>query len=303
MLRLQASVGFVNALRKTMIGYSSRIATDLMPSLTAGGYVQRSADGNRDDMTRWDVADGGTVDGVVVQSAPASEWALQGRRRAAPRSVAEAGSRSGYDGVTETVPVRFEVLGVERLVGAGPVIALADVLVEVAGVTFTLQGLRLVRTNGGGAVEAPQFRYPQDGRYLPACSCHPSCAMPSDARCWKRQRGGQDRRPTVAWLRRPLLTGASCPARRRAARRTRRPARDASGPGACPARSRSSPGSSARPCPGGRAASGAACTGFPSLAARLAPPASFSDDTTLLRQTRCCRGTGEKGRGVASPAW
>lgn len=80
--------------------------------------------------------------------------------------------------MTDTVPVRFEVLGVERLAGAGRVVALANVLVKVAGVSFELQGLRLVKEAGGIGVEAPQFRHPRDERYLPAIVLPPELRDP-----------------------------------------------------------------------------------------------------------------------------
>lgn len=67
----------------------------------------------------------------------------------------------------ETVPVRFEVLGVER-VDRGRLVALANVLVDVAGVELTLQGVQVVREADGVVVRAPAFRHPRDGRWLPA---------------------------------------------------------------------------------------------------------------------------------------
>ena len=80
--------------------------------------------------------------------------------------------------MTDTVPVRFEVLGVERLTGAGRVVALANVLVEVAGVSFELQGLRVVKEARGIGVETPQFRHPRDGRYLPTVILPPELFDP-----------------------------------------------------------------------------------------------------------------------------
>lgn len=71
--------------------------------------------------------------------------------------------------MTETVPVRFEVLGVEAICGAGRLLGLANVLMDVAGVELTLQGVQLVRGHHGSlSVQAPQFRHPRDGRCLPA---------------------------------------------------------------------------------------------------------------------------------------
>lgn len=67
----------------------------------------------------------------------------------------------------DTTPVRFEVLGVEP-VGRGRLIALANVAVEIEGVAFKIQGLRVVRGAASPTVEAPQWRHPVNGRWLPA---------------------------------------------------------------------------------------------------------------------------------------
>lgn len=69
----------------------------------------------------------------------------------------------------ETTPVTFVVLGVEPVRGAGRLIGLANVAVELSGVELTLQGVQLVRRSDGSvSVQAPQFRHPRDGRWLPA---------------------------------------------------------------------------------------------------------------------------------------
>lgn len=71
--------------------------------------------------------------------------------------------------MSETVPVRFEVLGVEAVHGVGRLLGLACVALDVAGVEWTLQGVQVVRgADGGLAVRAPVFRHPRDGRSLPA---------------------------------------------------------------------------------------------------------------------------------------
>jgi len=65
------------------------------------------------------------------------------------------------------IPVSFEVLGVE-LVRGGRVQALANVSIEIAGVGFTVQGCRVIRTRSGGlTVEGPAFKHP-DGHTWPA---------------------------------------------------------------------------------------------------------------------------------------
>lgn len=68
-----------------------------------------------------------------------------------------------------TIPVRFEVLGVEPVRGAGRLVGLAVVLLDVGGVEVTLQGVQVLRdVLGGLTVQAPRFRHPRDGRHHPA---------------------------------------------------------------------------------------------------------------------------------------
>jgi len=70
--------------------------------------------------------------------------------------------------ITDTTPVRFDVLGVEHVRGPAGVIGLANVEVELAGVVFVVQGVRVMRdATGGLSCQAPIFRHPS-GRWLPA---------------------------------------------------------------------------------------------------------------------------------------
>jgi hypothetical protein len=63
--------------------------------------------------------------------------------------------------VTETAPVSYRVLGLERVYGHGRLLALAIVEIEVGGIPITLQGCRICRKPGGGLeVTAPYFRAP-----------------------------------------------------------------------------------------------------------------------------------------------
>ncbi|PHK93794.1 hypothetical protein CR162_16900 [Pseudoroseomonas rhizosphaerae] len=78
--------------------------------------------------------------------------------------------------MTEMQDVRFEVLGVERVAGAGKLKALAVVLVEVEGVQITLQGVQVVQGADGLCCRAPTFRHPRDGRWLPAVALPPVLA-------------------------------------------------------------------------------------------------------------------------------
>ena len=79
--------------------------------------------------------------------------------------------------MAETVTCQVEVLGIDPVRGAGRLLALANVLVDVAGVSLTLQGIRVMRTPGGGlTVEAPAFRHPSTGRL------HPAVLLPPELR-------------------------------------------------------------------------------------------------------------------------
>lgn len=71
--------------------------------------------------------------------------------------------------MTESVPVRFEVLGTEPVHGAGRLVALANVALDVAGLELTLQGVSVTRDGRGAlAVRGPVWRHPGSGRWLPA---------------------------------------------------------------------------------------------------------------------------------------
>lgn len=73
------------------------------------------------------------------------------------------------DCVSETVPVRFEVRQVEPVRGAGKLLGLAVVVLDVAGVELVLQGVQLVRDGSGAlSVRAPAWRHPGSGQWLPA---------------------------------------------------------------------------------------------------------------------------------------
>ncbi|MBI0432986.1 hypothetical protein [Roseomonas sp. KE0001] len=73
--------------------------------------------------------------------------------------------------MSETVSVGYEVLGVEPVLGAGRLVALAVVAVEVAGLVVTLQGVQVNRAADGSlSCAAPVFRHPRTGRWLPAVS-------------------------------------------------------------------------------------------------------------------------------------
>lgn len=61
--------------------------------------------------------------------------------------------------MSETLAVTFGVTGIEMMRGAGKLIALANVEVDVAGVVMALQGVQVIREPSGGLTcRAPQFR-------------------------------------------------------------------------------------------------------------------------------------------------
>jgi hypothetical protein len=67
-----------------------------------------------------------------------------------------------------TSTVTFTVTDVEPIEGAGRLAALAAIELELDGVALTVQGVRVVRHNGGLTAEAPRYRNPRTGQWLPA---------------------------------------------------------------------------------------------------------------------------------------
>lgn len=71
--------------------------------------------------------------------------------------------------MTDTSAVRFEVRGIERVHGAGRLVALAIVAVDIEGVELVLQGVQVMREpDGGWRVRAPVWRHPGSGKWVPA---------------------------------------------------------------------------------------------------------------------------------------
>jgi hypothetical protein len=68
----------------------------------------------------------------------------------------------------ETATVTFTVTDVERIEGAGRLAALAAIEIELDGVALTVQGVRVVRQKDRITAEAPRYRDPKTGRWLPA---------------------------------------------------------------------------------------------------------------------------------------
>lgn len=76
--------------------------------------------------------------------------------------------------MTDKATVNVEVLGVEP-VSAGRLVGLATVELDLDGIVVTLQGVRLLRRPDGRLdIEAPVFRHPSTGQWLPAV------ALPAD---------------------------------------------------------------------------------------------------------------------------
>ena len=70
---------------------------------------------------------------------------------------------------TETQPVTFTVQSIDPVQGAGRLMAFATVIMEIAGVEMLMQGVQVLReANGNATVQAPTFRHPRTGRWLPA---------------------------------------------------------------------------------------------------------------------------------------
>lgn len=74
----------------------------------------------------------------------------------------------GSNGPTDLVTVEFEVMEVERF-DRGPIMAVASVLLSVAGVHVLLEGVTMRRVEGGQAdITAPTYRHPRTGEWRPA---------------------------------------------------------------------------------------------------------------------------------------
>jgi hypothetical protein len=76
--------------------------------------------------------------------------------------------------MSETTAVEYEVVGTEPVAGSGRLIGLANVRIEIAGVSLVLQGCQVVRVGDGSlACKAPTFRHPRTGTWLPAVMLPP----------------------------------------------------------------------------------------------------------------------------------
>ncbi len=67
-----------------------------------------------------------------------------------------------------TATVTFTVTDVERVEGAGRLAALAAIEIELDGVALTVRGVRVLRQRDRITTEAPRYRDPRTGQWLPA---------------------------------------------------------------------------------------------------------------------------------------
>jgi hypothetical protein len=67
-----------------------------------------------------------------------------------------------------TATVTFTVTDVARIEGAGRLAALAAIEIELDGIALTVQGVRVVRQSNRITTEAPRYRDPRTGQWLPA---------------------------------------------------------------------------------------------------------------------------------------
>ena len=68
----------------------------------------------------------------------------------------------------DTGTVIVTVAALEAVTGMGKVTHLAIIDLDVGGVAWQLQGVRVVKQSGGLAVQPPQWRHPKSGVYIPA---------------------------------------------------------------------------------------------------------------------------------------
>jgi stage V sporulation protein G len=67
-----------------------------------------------------------------------------------------------------TTVVTFTVTDVEPVRGAGRLVALAKVELELDGVVLVMQGVRVLRQRDHVTMQPPRFRDPRTGDWLPA---------------------------------------------------------------------------------------------------------------------------------------
>jgi stage V sporulation protein G len=64
--------------------------------------------------------------------------------------------------------VTFVVTGLERINGAGRLVGLATVEIDLEGVVLVIQGVQVIRDRRRITTQAPRFRNPRTGAWTPA---------------------------------------------------------------------------------------------------------------------------------------
>jgi hypothetical protein len=67
-----------------------------------------------------------------------------------------------------TATVTFVVTGLERIKGAGRLVGLATVEIDLEGVVLVIQGVQVIRDRRRITTQAPRFRDPRTGAWTPA---------------------------------------------------------------------------------------------------------------------------------------
>ncbi len=92
--------------------------------------------------------------------------------------------------MTDTVPVRFEVLIFEPVHGAGRLVGLASVRLDLGDLELTLQGVGVIRDHAGKlSVRAPVWRHPGSGKWLPAVLLPPELSAAIGAELLRMMKG------------------------------------------------------------------------------------------------------------------
>jgi hexokinase len=77
-------------------------------------------------------------------------------------------STYGFVVTEDAMMVTFTVTALERIEGHGRLLALAALEIDFDGVTLRLQGVQVVRDGKGITTQAPHFRDPKNGVWVPA---------------------------------------------------------------------------------------------------------------------------------------
>jgi hypothetical protein len=111
-----------------------------------------------------------------------------------------------------TSTVTFTVTEVARIEGAGRLAALAAIEIELDGIALTVQGVRVVRQSNRITTEAPRYRDPRTGQWLPALilrtSSVPRLAASFNGSSWAR--GARASLPFSTSRSRAALTSGAC---------------------------------------------------------------------------------------------